>query len=129
MYFSIFHLILVVIFSILIMFVKNRGLGGGGGLLNGQNALIAKKVFCRQSLIWRFRQSLHKCFYFFLSPASCTIFVFLFILALCWHLTWPICFYFLFFVNVALYFFIFYNNLTNWNTRRYFTNLTENLFI
>ena len=109
----IFHLILVGILSILIMFVKKKK--------------SVKKDFYWQSFIWRFRQNLCKFFCFFPSPSSCTIFVFLFILALCWQITWPIWFYFLFFVNVAWFFFVSYNNLTNQNTRRYFMNLTENL--
>ena len=53
----IFQLILVDIPSILILSVKNRrwvwggrGGWGGGGLLNRQNLLRAKKVICRQSL-------------------------------------------------------------------------------
>ena len=39
----IFHLILVDILSILILSVKNRGVGVGGGLLNGQNPLSVAK--------------------------------------------------------------------------------------
>ena len=35
---------------ILILSVKSRGWGGGGGLINGQNPLIVTKVICRQSL-------------------------------------------------------------------------------
>ena len=46
----IFYLILVDILFILILSVKNRGVGGGGGLLNGQNPLSVTKVFYRQSL-------------------------------------------------------------------------------
>ena len=45
----IFYLILVDILFILILSVKNRGVGGGG-LLNGQNPLSVTKVFYRQSL-------------------------------------------------------------------------------
>ena len=44
----IFYLILVDILFILILSVKNRGVGGG--LLNGQNPLSVTKVFYRQSL-------------------------------------------------------------------------------
>ena len=48
----IFHLSLVGIPSILILSVKNRGVGVGvGGLLNGQNLLSVMKVICQQSLI------------------------------------------------------------------------------
>ena len=46
----IFYLILVDILFILILSVKNRGVGGGGGLLKGQNPLSVTKVFYRQSL-------------------------------------------------------------------------------
>ena len=46
----IFHLILVGILSILILFVKNAGNRGGGGLLNGQNLLSMAEVICQQSL-------------------------------------------------------------------------------
>ena len=47
-YFCIFHLILVCTPSFLILSVKNRSGGGGGGergLLNGQNALSVTKVY------------------------------------------------------------------------------------
>ena len=44
------HLILAGILSILILSVKNREGGEGGGLLNGQNPLSVTKVICRQSL-------------------------------------------------------------------------------
>ena len=49
----ILYLIFVGIQSILILSVKNRGMGGGGGgadLLNGQNPLSVTKVIYRQSL-------------------------------------------------------------------------------
>ena len=47
----IFHLILVDILSILILFVKNRWLGGGGReLLNRENSLSVTKAIYRQSL-------------------------------------------------------------------------------
>ena len=47
-----YNLILVSIPSILILSVKNKGLGGGGGggLLNRQNLLSMTKVICWQSL-------------------------------------------------------------------------------
>ena len=45
----IFHLILVGIPSILILPVKDRGVGGG--VLNGQNPSSVTKVICRQALI------------------------------------------------------------------------------
>ena len=45
------YLILAGILSILILSVKNREGGeGGGDLLNGQNPLSVMKVICRQSL-------------------------------------------------------------------------------
>ena len=53
----IFHLILLGIFSILILPVKNKEVGAC--LLNGQNLLNVTKVICRQSLNPK-NQMLHK---------------------------------------------------------------------
>ena len=58
--------------SLLILnWVKNRGSGGGGGMLNGKNPLSVTKVICRQSLTansiqmayWNARNLLASTFY------------------------------------------------------------------
>ena len=58
----IFHLILLGVSSSLVLFVKDRGwgTGGGGGLLNGQNQLSVTKVIesCRRSLKEKISQTL-----------------------------------------------------------------------
>ena len=53
----IFHLILLGIPSSLVLFIKNRGMGGGG-LLNGQNLLSMTKIICGWSLKEKIAQKL-----------------------------------------------------------------------